>query len=136
MQVTGSPGYRRLAAKLDRFDIWRWNRLMKLLAVVTTVGSLDDATAMARALVGRRLAACAQISEIRSFYSWEGALQDDREWRVLLKTTEAQYAAVELAIRELHRYDLPAIHAFALEHVYPAYAAWVEANSNADAIAS
>ena len=39
----------------------------KPIAVVTTVGSLADAQAMARTLVERRLAACAQISEIESF---------------------------------------------------------------------
>ena len=42
---------------------------MKPIAVVTTIGSLEDAQAMARALVERKLAACAQISEIESFGS-------------------------------------------------------------------
>jgi periplasmic divalent cation tolerance protein len=96
------------------------------IAVVTTVGSLAEAQAMARTLVERRLAACAQISEIESFYRWQGAVQDDKEFRVLFKTTRARYAAVEAAIRELHSYELPAIHALAFEQVYAPYAAWIE----------
>ena len=101
----------------------------KYLAVVTTVGSLGEAQSMARALVERRLAACAQISEIECFYTWQGSIQNEKEFRLLFKTIEARYPAVEAAIRELHSYELPAIHAFALEHVYAPYAAWIESNS-------
>jgi len=99
---------------------------MKLLAVYTTVASVDAARRMARALVERRLAACAQIGEIESFYVWQGALANDREFRILFKTTEARVAEVEAAIRELHDYELPAIHAVALEHVHAPYGRWIE----------
>lgn len=102
---------------------------MKPIAVVTTVGSQAEAQAMARGLVERGLAACAQISEIESLYRWDGALQNDREFRVLFKTTSERYPEVEAAIRELHAYELPAIHAFAFEHVHAPYAAWIESNS-------
>jgi len=43
---------------------------MKYIAVVTTISDLAEAQSMARALVERKLAACVQISEIESFYSW------------------------------------------------------------------
>ena len=99
---------------------------MKLLAVYTTVASVDAARRMARALVERKLAACAQIGEIESFYSWQGKVANDREFRILFKTTEACWPAVEAAIRELHDYELPAIHALALEQVHPPYGRWIE----------
>ena len=99
---------------------------MKLLAVHTTVASLDAARRMARALVERKLAACAQIGELESLYAWQGALANEREFRILFKTTERRVAEVEAAIRELHDYELPAIHAVALEHVDPAYGRWIE----------
>ena len=99
---------------------------MKLLAVHTTVASLDAARRMARTLVERKLAACAQVGEIESFYAWQGALANEREFRILFKTTDARVAEVEAAIRELHDYELPAIHAVALEHVDPAYGRWIE----------
>lgn len=98
------------------------------IAVVTTVGSREDARRIARELVERRLAACAQISEIESFYRWDGALQQEPEFRVLLKTTDACYAAVEAAVRALHPYTLPAIHAVRFAHVDAAYAGWIEAH--------
>ncbi len=102
---------------------------MNLIAVVTTVGSLEEARTIATALVERRLAACAQISQIESVYRWKGEIQHDPEFRVLFKTTAAHYQDVEEAIRSMHSYELPAIHAFAIEHVYAPYGAWVEENT-------
>ncbi len=87
---------------------------------------------MARALVERQLAACAQIEVIESIYTWDGAIQNEPEFRITFKTTDAQYAAVEAAVRALHSCELPAIHAVALSHVYAPYAQWIRDNSNGD----
>jgi len=100
---------------------------MTFIAIYTTVATIEEARKIARALVERRLAACAQITEIESFYCWEGTVQNEPEFRILFKTTDAQYQAVETAIRELHSYDLPAIYAVALGQIYAPYAKWVEA---------
>jgi periplasmic divalent cation tolerance protein len=104
---------------------------MKYIAVITTLGDLSEARSIARALVERKLVACAHVSEIESFYIWRDALQDEKEFQLVCKTTSDRYQAVESAIRELHSYDLPDIHAHALESVYPPYAQWLE-NSLAD----
>lgn len=104
---------------------------MKFIAVITTLGSRAEAQRMARSLVERGLAACAQISEIESFYRWDGALQNEQEFRLLFKTTDEKYASVEQAIRELHSYELPAIHAFVMAQVYGPYAAWLQGNFDA-----
>jgi periplasmic divalent cation tolerance protein len=98
---------------------------MTFLAVVTTVGSREQARSMAAHLVQRGLAACAQISEIESFYRWDGALQQDTEWRLLLKTRDTLAAALQEAIVSLHSYTLPAIHSIRLEQLHPAYADWL-----------
>ena len=102
---------------------------MNCIAVITTVGNRDDARRIAHALVERRLVACAQISAIESLYHWDGALQDDAEFRLLLKTVDTQYDAVERAIRELHPYDLPAIYALPIDRIHAPYAAWVRDGS-------
>jgi periplasmic divalent cation tolerance protein len=105
---------------------------MKLIAVYTTVNTREDARRMAKTLVDRKLAACAQVTEIESFYFWKGSLQNEPEWRILFKTTEQQYAAIEAAIRELHSYELPAVHAVAIDRVFAPYAAWVEEGSSGE----
>ena len=98
---------------------------MKLVVVCTTVGSRGDAQAMCRALVERRLVACAQFNAIESVYRWGGVPQDDQEFRLLLKTTAERYADVEAAIRELHAYELPAIYSVPVEHAFGPYAEWI-----------
>jgi len=99
---------------------------MKLLAVYTTVGSREDARALASSLVEQGLVACAQVQEIESCYRWKGALQHEPEFRLVFKTTEARYAQVEAAILAAHPYELPAVHAVAVAHAHGPYAAWVE----------
>lgn len=96
-----------------------------LLAVFTTTETREEARTMASVVVERRLAACAQISEIESIYAWKGDMRREIEFRLLLKTTKRQYAAVEAVIRELHPYELPAIFAVGVEHAWGPYAEWV-----------
>lgn len=101
---------------------------MTPLAVLTTVASVDEARRIAREMVERKLAACAHLSPIESFYVWKGALQNDGEVRLLFKTTDAAYDALERAIRELHSYDLPAIYSFRIDRISGPYAEWIAEN--------
>ncbi|HEX4024918.1 MAG TPA: divalent-cation tolerance protein CutA [Steroidobacteraceae bacterium] len=105
---------------------------MKTIAVVTTVATAAQARAMARALVTRRLAACAQICAIESVYRWKDRVHEEPEHRIVFKTTSERYQALEAAIKELHSYELPAIHALALEQVHAPYAQWIEQNCTGD----
>ena len=98
---------------------------MSCVAITTTVGSRDDARRLARALVERRLAACAQMEAIESVYAWRGRIEEEPEVRLVFKTTAARQAAAVAEIAALHPYDVPEIHAEALADVHPPYAAWV-----------
>ena len=102
---------------------------MELIAVFTTVGQMEQARHLARSIVERKLAACAQLSQIESFYDWQGSLRNEPEVRLLFKTTKQNYPALEAAILELHPYDLPAVHAVELSAVHGPYAQWVVENS-------
>ncbi len=99
---------------------------MTHIVVLTTVASLEDARTLARTMVERRLAACAQISPIESYYHWHGAVHNEPEFRIAFKTVAERYAHIEAAIRAQHPYELPDIHALSLDHVYAPYAQWVE----------
>ena len=99
---------------------------MKLLAVMTTVPTEALAREMARVCVARRLAACVQLSRIESIYRWEGDVQQEAEFRLMFKTTQACYDRLEAALRELHPYALPAIYALDVAKAEPAYAHWVD----------
>ena len=106
---------------------------MGAIAVLTSIDSLEQARAIATTLVERKLAACVQISPIESFYTWQGAVQNETEYRVLVKTVADRYPAVETAIRELHSYDLPAIYALDVSDSFAPYADWVAEHSSGKA---
>lgn len=71
----------------------------------------DQATAqrIADEVVGRRLAACANIFAMQSAYWWAGAVQQEGEWMSVLKTAAHLEEALEEAIRSAHPYQTPCI---------------------------
>ena len=95
------------------------------IAVFTTTNSLEKARKLAKTLVEQKLAACAQISEIESFYTWDKEVQNDQEFRIMFKTTKDKYKDVEKAILKIHSYDLPAIYAVDVDELYKPYGDWV-----------
>lgn len=99
---------------------------MDILAVFTTVSTADQAEALARATVERRLAACVQVEAIHSTYHWQGKVASASEMRLMLKTSRSLYPALEAALRELHPYDVPAIFALPVSEALPEYAAWLQ----------
>ncbi len=99
-----------------------------LLLVMTTVSTEDVARRIASALVEQHLVACAQISPVESIYRWQDQLQQEKEWRLVLKTTVSHYTAVEVALLNMHPYDLPAIYSVPVTNELGPYADWVKRN--------
>ncbi len=98
----------------------------RTVTVLTSVGTLRQARALARALVQRQLAACVHIDAIESFYRWDGRLQHEGEFRLMLKSTAARARQLRQALRELHPYELPAIYVITPSRVDRGYARWVQ----------
>lgn len=96
-----------------------------ILAVTTTVGSLEEARCLARGVVQARLAACVQLEPITaSVYRWEGRLREEPEVRLTFKTTRAQAAALQAFFVEHHPYDVPQFVALPCQ-ASAAYGKWV-----------
>jgi periplasmic divalent cation tolerance protein len=76
--------------------------------VLTTLGEATDAVTFARVLVSDRLAACVNVlPAMTSLYRWKGAVEEDREQQLVIKTTSDRVTAIEARFRELHPYELP-----------------------------
>lgn len=104
----------------------QWNGMLE---VITTTETETDARRLARELVNRRLAACAQVSgPVRSYYWWNGNLEEAEEWCCVLKTMSYLYTKMEAAIRELHPYTLPQIMAVPVQATLAEYLRWVQEN--------
>jgi periplasmic divalent cation tolerance protein len=98
---------------------------VELLAVFTTVANPEQADRLARAAVEQRLAACVQVEAVHSSYRWQGEVVSEPEQRLLFKTDQAHYAALEALLRDLHPYELPAIFALPVVSATAEYTAWV-----------
>jgi len=105
-----------------------------VVLVLTTIGADADATALARTLVEERLAACVNVlPPMTSFYRWKGAVEQDREQQLVIKTTAEQLSALESRVRQLHPYELPEFLVLQTSDASSAaYRAWVEESVAAD----
>ena len=96
------------------------------VVVLVACDAHDEARTLARTLVEERLAACAQVLPIESFYLWDGKLHDNHEHLILLKTTTAHYHALERRVLELHSYRVPEVIALPVTVGFGGYLEWVE----------
>ncbi len=99
------------------------------VVIMTTAGSREEAHRLARGLVEKRLAACVQMMPVESVYEWKGAVQEDSEFLLLIKTRRACYANVEAHLRSAHSYEVPEILALPVERGLSDYLGWVDAQT-------
>jgi periplasmic divalent cation tolerance protein len=96
------------------------------MVVLTTCGNDEDANALARLLVERRLAACVNaVSKVASTYRWKGEVQQDQETLLIIKTTAPRLAALEKAIRKHSKYELPEFIALPVHTGGADYLTWI-----------
>ena len=80
------------------------------VSVYVTVSNPAEAEEIARALVGERLVACANVqSGVWSLYWWQGKVQSDSEAALTLKTRAGKLDAVVERVKTLHSYECPCI---------------------------
>jgi len=96
------------------------------LKVTTTTANKEEALSIARHLVEKKLAACCQVLGPQlSIFRWQGKVQEEREWLLVIKTRRALFADVEAAIKDLHSYETPEIIAFPIALGSSDYLAWL-----------
>lgn len=81
----------------------------RILVIKVNFGHLQHAVDCSKLLLSESLIACANITECRSLYNWEGESVDEDEVILSLKSTTANKVLLIQRIKELHSYDLPAI---------------------------
>lgn len=98
-----------------------------LLQITTTFEGRDDAERLSRALLEKRLIACARIAgPVSSSYWWQGEIVSSQEYVLTMKSDELRYQELEQVILDLHPYDTPEIVATAVTHVGKGYQQWLE----------
>ena len=100
-----------------------------ILVVLVTAPDLKVARKIARIILNKRLAACANIiPKIESHYWWQGKLESSGEALILFKTTRARLKALEATVLVNHPYETPEIIALSLQSGTEKYLAWIGAS--------
>ena len=80
------------------------------ILVLSNCGSEEEARRVARALVEARVAACVSIVPgIQSVYHWQGAIQEDSEWMLVIKSTRPMFDSLAAELRKIHSYQVPEV---------------------------
>jgi periplasmic divalent cation tolerance protein len=97
-----------------------------MLIVFTTTPTNEEAEDLAKKIVEAKLAACVQVlPPMKSFYFWQGEVQNDSEHLLLIKTLAEKYTELEDFINANHSYDVPEIVAMKSEKVSENYLNWL-----------
>lgn len=99
---------------------------LDLGVVLVTAGSEAEADRLARHLVETRLAACVNVYPVRSTYRWQGEVQTEPEWQLVIKTDLSQFDRLSEAIAQHHSYEVPEIIALPIVAGLPAYLTWLQ----------
>lgn len=101
------------------------------IAVLVTAPP-EKAPELARALVGERLAACANIlPTVRSIYAWKGEICDDGEALLILKTRSGLLEELRRRVVELHPYEVPEVVALPISGGHAPYLHWIDESTKA-----
>ncbi len=102
------------------------------LLVLCTCPGNTVAAEISTALIEQNLAACVtRVPGVKSWFRWEGHLQQDEEVLLLAKTTRARYAALEAMVHQLHPAEVPEIIAVSITAGSPPYLDWISTSTAA-----
>lgn len=97
----------------------------RLVCVQVTYADAKQAREAAKEMVEKRLAACVQQVRISSTYLWDGAVEEEAEHLLTIKTTLQRARDLETFIRANHPYDEPEFLVLSADAASEGYAQWV-----------
>jgi periplasmic divalent cation tolerance protein len=96
-----------------------------------TVGDAEEARSIVLKLVEEGLVACGNIFPIQSIYRWQGALEEEQEVAVIMKTRRELVDRAITTARKAHSNEVPCIVAYAMETGSEDYLRWIDASTSA-----
>jgi len=85
----------------------------------------SEAEALAGRLVEEKLAACVNVTAVRSHFFWEGQVCQESEDLLIIKTRRILAPEVTRRIRDLHSYQVPEIIVLPIVGGYQPYLSWI-----------
>ncbi len=97
--------------------------------VLTTVNTRESGEKLAFLILEKKLAACIQISEIKSIYTWQDEVQKEVEYLMRIKTKKSLYPELAECIIQNHSYEIPQIVEIPITNGLDTYLNWIEENT-------
>lgn len=99
---------------------------MDIIVVYCTVPSKKIAKDITKVLMKHKLAACvSMIDNVKSVFSWDGEICEEKEILLMIKTRRANYGKVKLVIEDIHSYSVPEIIALPIVDCSEDYLKWL-----------
>lgn len=99
----------------------------ELQLVYVTLDQAKRADELSEILLSERLCACTNVFPgVKSSFVWEGAVQREDEWVMLVKTTAKLVPKVMERIKLWHPYECPAIFSLKPDRVEKDFARFVK----------
>lgn len=98
----------------------------ELCLLYITTADKDEALKIGRALVEKRLVACANILDnMCSIYRWEGEVKTSQECVLIAKTKACHVEMATAIIKSLHSYECPCVLSILVETADLAFRKWL-----------
>ena len=99
---------------------------MDIIVIYCTVPSKKLAKEISKVLMRHKLAACiSMVENVRSVFSWEGEVCEEKEILMMIKTRRSNYGKIKLVIEDIHTYNVPEIIALPIVDCSEDYLKWL-----------
>ena len=99
---------------------------MDIIVIYSTVPNKKIAKSIIKILMKHKLAACvSMIDNVRSVFSWDGEVCEEKEVMLMIKTRRSHYGKVKLVIEDINGYVVPEIIALPIVDCSEDYLKWL-----------
>jgi periplasmic divalent cation tolerance protein len=97
------------------------------IVVFSTASSAEEAERIARGLLNEHLAACVNVVPgLRSYYRWQGKIEDSAEFLLVIKSSRPHFEALRTLLESLHSYEVPEVVALPVVDGARNYLSWMD----------
>ncbi|MBE9222303.1 divalent-cation tolerance protein CutA [Cyanobacterium stanieri LEGE 03274] len=93
--------------------------------ILVSASSEEEAHKIASTLIEASLAACVTFSPMTAVYTWEGELNCNEEWQLIIKTDLTLFDVIVHTIQDVHSYEIPEIIALPIVKGSSRYLGWM-----------
>ena len=92
--------------------------------IVTTTNNKTVAKDLSKYILDKKISPCVQMYNITSSFMWDDNITSELEYKIEIKTIEANENKVIRAIEKFHNYDIPEIVKIPLDIKNESYKSW------------